>query len=317
LVAATEKVGKSPAGLLLLSAAPHIHCGLTVNKIVLTTLITLLPAVLFSVYLFGLDAVRIFAVCIGVAVGTEALIQKLRNKPITVSDGSAALTGLILAFTLSPALPSWMAALGAVVAIGLGKQIFGGFGANPFNPALIGKVFLVTTFFTPMTTWISPVNSVQVLSPLEMWSAGKIAPGYQELLLGNFGGFLGETAVLPLILGGIVLMVLGYVDWRLPVAFLGTVFTFANFLGQDPIWHLLAGGVVFAAFYLAGDPVTTPYTKKGRWIFGIGAGIILVVIRQWGAYPEALAYAILLMNGLTPLINKYLRPVRSGVTKHA
>ncbi|MFZ5688109.1 MAG: RnfABCDGE type electron transport complex subunit D [Bacillota bacterium] len=316
-MAATEKVEKSPAGLLLLSAAPHVHCGLTVNKIVLTTLVTLLPAVLFAVYLYGFNAVRIIVVCMGVAVGTEALIQKLRNKPITVSDGTAALTGLILAFTLSPALPTWMAVIGAVVAIALGKHAFGGLGANPFNPALVGKVFLVTSFFSPMTKWISPVNSQPVSSPLEMWAAQQMVPGYQELLLGNFGGFLGESAVLPLILGGIVLMVLGYVDWRLPAAFFGTVYALTSFLGQDPVWHLLAGGLVFAAFYLAGDPVTTPYTKKGRWAFGIGAGIILVVIRQWGSYPEGVAYAILLMNGLTPLINRYLRPKRSGVTRHA
>jgi len=269
-VAVTEKVEKSPAGLLLLSAAPHVHSGLTVNKIVLTTLLTLLPAVFFAVYLYGFDAARIFVVCVSVAIGTEALIQKLRNKPITVSDGTAALTGLILAFTLSPALPTWMAVVGAVVAVALGKHAFGGLGANPFNPALIGKVFLVISFFSPMTKWISPVNLEPVPSPLEMWALQKTVPGYQELLLGNFGGFLGEVVILPLLLGGIVLVVLGYVDWRVPVAFLGTVFTFTNFLGQDPIWHLLAGGVVFAAFYLAGDPVTTPYTKKGRWVLVSG-----------------------------------------------
>ncbi len=303
---------------LITSPPPHVHAAVTVDKMVYLTILSLMPAVIWLIYLFGWQGLRFFLVCSVAAAGTEAVIGKLRGKALTLKDGTAVLTGLILALLLPPTIPSWMAALGAVVSISLGKQAFGGLGFNPFNPALIGKVFLTAAFSSHLTAWTSPGNfGTPVSSPLEIWREGNTLPAYQELILGQAGGFLGEYALWALLLGGLFLTVRGYVDWKVPLAFLGFTGVLMLCFGQDPLWHMLAGGLVFGAFYLAGDPVTTPVTSSGRVVFALGAAFCLVVIRLWGGYPEGMAYALLLMNGLTPLLNRYLRPRKRRVSFHA
>ncbi|KKM09509.1 hypothetical protein SY88_18020 [Clostridiales bacterium PH28_bin88] len=309
--------------LLITSPPPHVHAAISVDKMVQVTMLALVPAVCWTVYLFGWNALRLVVVSMAAAVGTEALIRKLRNKPATLRDGTAVLTGLILAMTLPPTFPSWMAAVGAVAAIGLGKQAFGGVGFNPFNPAIVGKVFLTGAFFSHVTAWVTPspwmapFGSNPTTSPLELWRAGEALPGYGEMLMGYTGGTLGELSNYALLLGGLLLVAKGYVDWRAPLGFMGSVAVLMLLVGQDPLWHVLAGGVILGAFFLAVDPVTTPVTRQGRLAFGIGAGLCLVVIRLWGGYPEGMAYAILLMNGLTPLINRYLRPKKREVKTRA
>ncbi len=303
---------------LITSPPPHVHAAVTVDKMVYLTILSLMPAVVWLVYLFGWQALRVFLVCSVATVSAEAVINKLRGKDLTLKDGTAVLTGLILALLLPPTIPSWMAALGAIIAISLGKQAFGGLGFNPFNPALIGKVFLMAAFSGHLTAWISPGKTgTPVSSPLEIWREGGSLPAYQELFLGQAGGFLGEYALWALLLGGLFLVARGYVDWKVPLSFLGFIGILMFCFGHDPLWHILAGGLIFGAFYLAGDPVTTPVTSSGRAVFALGAAFCLVVIRLWGAYPEGMAYAFLLMNGLTPLLDRYLRPRKRRVSFHA
>lgn len=273
---------------LITSPPPHVHAAVTVDKMVYLTILSLMPAVVWLVYLFGWQALRVFLVCSVATVSAEAVINKLRGKDLTLKDGTAVLTGLILALLLPPTIPSCMAALGAIIAISLGKQAFGGLGFNPFNPALIGKVFLMAAFSGHLTAWISPGKTgTPVSSPLEIWREGGSLPAYQELFLGQAGGFLGEYALWALLLGGLFLVARGYVDWKVPLSFLGFIGILMFCFGHDPLWHILAGGLIFGAFYLAGDPVTTPVTSSGRAVFALGAAFCLVVIRLWGAYPRA------------------------------
>lgn len=281
----------------------------------LDVIIALLPATAASVYFFGMRALAITLVSVAAAVAAEAAIQKIRNKPVTVNDGSAVITGLLLALTLSPAMPLWMVVVGAVVAIGIGKQVYGGLGSNPFNPALVGRAFLVVTFPVHMTTWIDPIDGVTSATPLGLLKMEGTATGYTELFIGNVGGSLGETSALLLILGGLYLLYRGIIDWRIPAFYLGTVAVMTAVLGQDPVFHLLAGGLLLGAFFMATDMVTTPVTRTGKIIFGIGAGILVVLIRLYGGYPEGVLFSILLMNTFTPIIDKYTRPKIYGEVK--
>lgn len=302
-------------GNLVVSSSPHIRSEDTVQRIMMDVIIALLPATAASVYFFGLRALAIVIVSIFAAVATEAAIQKIRKKPVTISDGSAVITGLLLALTISPAMPLWMTAVGAVVAIGIGKQVYGGLGSNPFNPALVGRAFLVVTFPVHMTTWINPVDGVSSATPLNLLKMQGIKTGYMPLLLGNVGGSLGETSALLLLIGGIYLLYRGIIDWRIPVSYLGTVAVFTLVLGGDPVFHLLAGGLMLGAFFMATDMVTTPVTKSGRLVFGIGAGLLVVIIRLYGGYPEGVLFSILLMNTFTPIIDRYTRPRIYGEVK--
>lgn len=300
---------------LIITSSPHIHSGESTSKIMLTVAAALLLPAIGSIYFFGPRALALVIVSSVAAVITEAIFQKLRNRPITIKDGSALVTGMLLALNLPPGLPYWMAAVGAVVAISLGKQIYGGIGANPFNPALIGRVFLMISFTGPMTTWINPVDGTTGATPLSLMKMQGVSTDYMKLFLGNVGGSLGETSALLIIIGGLLLIFKGYADWRIPASYLGTVAVLSLILGRDPIFHLLAGGLMLGAFFMATDMVTTPITKKGKIIFGIGAGFFTILIRFFGGYPEGVSFSILLMNAFTPIINRFTVPRIYGEVK--
>lgn len=300
---------------LITTSSPHLHSGESISKIMYSVAIALLLPTFAGVYFFGFRALGLVIVTSFAAILTEAVFQRLRNKPITISDGSALVTGMLLALNLPPGLPYWMAVVGAVVAIALGKQIYGGLGANPFNPALIGRVFLMITFTAPMTTWIDPVDGTTGATPLALMKMEGVSTDYVKLFFGNVGGCLGETSALLIIVGGLYLIYKGYVDWRIPASYLGTVAILSVLLGQDPIFHLLSGGLMLGAFFMATDMVTTPLSRLGKIIFGLGAGFLTVLIRIYGGYPEGVSFSILLMNAFTPLINRFTVPKIYGEVK--
>ncbi len=277
----------------------------------------LLPAVVASILFFGWKAISLILACVSVCVLAEALFQKLRGKKITVNDGSALLTGLLLAMVIPPDLPIWMAVLAGIFAVGIGKEIFGGLGCNIFNPALLGRAFLSATFPAYMTAYSAPfssslnsVDAVTCATPLGLMKFEGVQTDLWSLFVGTVGGSVGETSAIALLIGGIYILVRRYADWRLPVSFICTVYIFGEILhllsaGKYPsgVFHLLAGGMMIGALFMATDPVTSPVTKSGKWIFGIGCGLLVVVIRLWGGQPEGVMYSILIMNALTPVIN--------------
>lgn len=303
------------AGGLTIAAAPHLRDAETVEKIMYSVLLALVPATVSAVILFGLAALRLVAVCCAAAVAAEWVFQRLRGQEPTITDGSALITGLLLALNLPPRFPTWMAVVGAFVAIVIGKQLFGGLGYNPFNPALVGRAFLVAAFPVHMTRWYSPFDGMATATPLALMKMSGESTSYLRLFLGNVGGCIGETSALALLLGGAFLLYKGYIDWRIPLGYLGTVGVMAAVFGADPLFHLLAGGLLLGALFMATDMVTTPVTKNGRWIFGIGAGLIVVIIRLWGGYPEGVSFSILLMNAVTPLLNRLTKPRPFGEVK--
>ena len=311
-------------GNLIISVSPHQKEKPSTPAVMRGVIYALIPAVIASIYYFKLRAFLLIIVCIAGTVFTEAIFQKLRRKPVTLYDGSALLTGLLLALVLPPTLPLWVGFLGAVMAIVIGKQIFGGLGHNIFNPALVGRAFLMASFPVMLTTWIKPglFDAVSTATPLSMMKFDHSVTSTLYLLLGNTGGSLGETCAVALILGGIFLIIKKYMDWRIPLSYLGTVFILSLILylikpGQyaTPRFHLLSGGLMLGALFMATDPVTSPITKKGRYIFGIGCGVLVIIIRTWGGLPEGVMYSILLMNAFTPLINRYTVPVQFGGRK--
>lgn len=299
---------------LVVSSSPHVRDVTTVSNIMWSVVKALIPAVLAAVYFFGFQAFAIIATSVIGCIVTEYLFQSVRGKKITINDGSAVITGVLLALTLPPTSPLWMVLVGSVVAIGLGKHVFGGLGHNPFNPALVGRAFILAAYPVRMTNWIKPIRMIDVTTsatPLSIVNQG--APvDYWNLFIGNIGGSLGETSALALLLGGAYLIYKGYINWRIPAAVLSTVFILSFIAGYDPIAHLFAGGLILGAFYMATDMVTSPITKRGRWIFGIGIGLIVVIIRLWGGYPEGVLYSILLMNTTVPLLDRYMRPRSFG-----
>lgn len=305
----------------LVSVSPHIKSPEDISKIMYTVLIALIPVFVASVYFFRLLAIKLTAVCIITAVATEYIFQRLRKKNITVFDGSAFITGLLLAFTLPPSLPLWTASLGTFFAIAFGKQIFGGLGYNIFNPALLGRAFLMAAFPRLLTSWTEPfsLDAVTLATPLAQMKFSHSFVSYKSLFLGNVSGCLGETSALAILTGASFLLIKRLIDWRIPAGYLGTVALLSGIFWlinpvkfATPLWHLLAGGLILGAFFMATDMVTTPVTKKGRLLFGIGCGIILILIRFWGGLPEGVMYSILLMNAVTPLINRFTHPVRFG-----
>lgn len=295
---------------LIVTSSPHIGDDTSVDKIMWSVILALLPAVLASLYYFKMNALVVILVSIAGCVITEFLCQKARGQSPTLSDGSAILTGLLLALTLPPTFPWWGVLVGSAVAIGLGKQVFGGLGYNPFNPALVGRAFLLAAYPVLMTTWV--VDGSTTATPLNLMKMEGIKTDYWRLFIGNIGGSLGETSALALLLGASYLIYKGYINWRIPAGMIGTVFVLTWWLQQDPVFHLFSGGLILGAFFMATDLVTSPVTKLGRWIFGIGAGLIVVIIRLWGGYPEGVMYAILLMNTTVPLLNRYTRPRSLG-----
>jgi len=246
----------------------------------------------------------------------------MKGEKLTIIDGSAIITGILLALTLPPSFRLSSAALGAIVAISLGKHIFGGLGYNIFNPALLGRAFLQASFPVAITTWSNPitakyatVDAISTATPLGAFKFEKVLTDYSDLLFGNVGGSLGETSAIAILIGGIFLLILKNADWRIPISFLGSVVIVSGIFWlvnpvqyADPVFHLLSGGLMLGTFFMATDMVTSPITTKGSWIFGAGAGFLLIIIRLFGGLPEGVMYSILLMNGLTPLINRYTHP---------
>jgi len=301
--------------ILFLSTSPHIKDRLTVSRLMRDVIIALLPAVGFSIYFFRLRAVELILTCAFVSVVCEYGFLKLRRKKLP-KEPSALLTGILLAMVLPPDLPLWAAAMGAVFAIIFGKQIFGGLGYNIFNPALIGRAFLMATFPVLMTTWIKPftLDAVTSATPLGLMKFQSQMTPLSDLFWGSVSGSLGETSAFALLVGAAYLFIRRCIDWRIPFFYLGTVVIFSGiaFLFNpnygSPLFHLLAGGLILGAFFMATDPVTTPISKLGRIIFGVVAGVLVVVIRLWGGYPEGVMFSILFMNAVTPVLNRYIKP---------
>jgi len=309
---------------LLLTISPHLAGQESVPKIMWTVVAALMPAVVFGVYNFGYKVLLTIIASITAAVVTEAIINKMRKKELTISDGSAVLTGLLLAMTLPPTFPIMYAALGSVFAIGIGKQIFGGLGYNIFNPALLGRAFLQASFSVKMTTWVAPItiDAITTATPLGSFKFEKTLTPWFDLFIGNVGGCIGETSALFIIIGGVFLLIKQYANWRIPVSYLGSVFLIGGLFWvlnpaeyPDPLFHLFSGGLMLGAFFMATDMVTSPITPKGMWIYGCGAGLLLVTIRLFGGLPEGVMYSILIMDGFVPLINRYTRPAIFGEKK--
>ena len=310
--------------------APHVHGGDSVQKNMLNVIIALAPAYLAGCWYFGLGAIMVSAIAMISCVAFEWLISKfiLKKKP-QVNDLSALLTGLLLAMNLPSSLPWWMVIIGSLVAIGIGKMSFGGLGNNLFNPALVGRVFLLISFPAAMTTWPVPdqltllgdnVDALTAATPLAYIKEGIFTTFTEmEMFLGNIGGSFGETCSAALILGLIYLLATRTITWHIPVSIIATVIIFTGIMHAvdpctyaSPLLHITSGGILLGSIFMATDYVTSPMTKTGQLIFGFGIGVITVVIRLFGSYPEGISFAILIMNAVVPLINRYIRPKRFG-----
>lgn len=336
---------------LMVNNSPHIQSPITAKRIMWEVNLALVPALLMAGYSFGLRAILVVLMCVLGAVVAEAVIQKfLRNKPITVSDGSAVVTGILLAFCLPVAIPLWIAFLGGVIAIGLGKQVYGGLGQNIFNPAHVARAILLASWPVYMNTWLKPASwanintadAITTATPLGMLKETAKNPEvmnhlanqtnsmisfvmdslhitFSDMFLGvKMCGSLGETSKLAILIGGIYLLIRKHISWHAPVAMFATVFFGAYFYGgtfEYALFHLLAGGLFLGAFFMATDMVTTPINPLGKFIFGLGCGAITLLIRLKGGYPEGVCYSILLMNAFVPLIDKFCKPRRFGVVK--
>ncbi len=321
---------------LVVSPSPHARSAESVPKLMYGVMISLIPALGVSIYFFGISVLIITAVSVLSCVLFEFLIQKymLKGKP-SHKDGSAILTGMLLAFTLPANLPVWIVIIGALVAIGVGKMTFGGLGNNIFNPALVGRVFLFISFPVAMTSWPEPLQRLKYINaetgatPLAVMKEGmgkqpvseimNELPGYLDMFIGKMMGSVGEVAAIALLIGLIYLLWKKIITWHIPVTILATVVVFTGILWlidpesyADPLFHLLTGGLLLGAIYMATDYVTSPMTKKGMIIYAIFIGIITVLIRVFGAYPEGVQFAILIMNAFVPLLNKYIKPKRFG-----
>lgn len=305
---------------LISSVSPHFTGKRTTQKIMLDVLIALMPAAVASVILFGARSLLVIGVCVAVSIISEFVFEKLCRRENTIYDLSAAVTGLLLAFNLPVSIPIWQAVLGSVTAVIVVKQLFGGIGQNFANPAITARIVMITAFSGTMTKWTPPVTVDSVSSATPLAAAAKqqtqSMPSYLDLFLGNHGGCLGETCALALILGGAYLLIRRVISWHTPAAFLGTVALMSLFCGRDVLYQLLSGGLILGAFFMATDYATTPTTKTGKLVFGIGCGLITVLIRFWGNFPEGVSFSILLMNILTPHINRLTRrkPLTGGAT---
>ena len=293
---------------LMITPSPHFRDDINTRKIMLTVATALLPALVMSIFYFGIRALLLTAVCVVSCVVFEYLFAKVTKKPVTISDCSAVVTGIILAFNVPVTLPFWMAVFGSFIAIVVVKCLFGGIGCNFANPAATARIFLLVSFGNQMTHWIAPhaaIDAVATATPLKLISAGQTdqLPSLWNMLIGNRGGSLGETCALALIVGGLYLIWHGVIGWQIPVTLIGSVFVFALLFGQDPFYAVLSGGVMIGAFFMATDYSTSPVTTKGKVIFAIGIGFITMVIRVFCNYPEGMSFAILLMNILVPHID--------------
>ena len=318
-----------------ISGSPHVHGGESTKKIMYSVIIALMPAFLFSIYYFGFNAVRVTLISVAACVLVEWLIQKFLIKgPCTIADGSAIITGILLAFNLPSNIPAWMIIVGSIVAIGIGKMSFGGLGNNPFNPALVGRVFMLISFPVAMTSWPTPqplfggaaidaLTGPTLLGYVKEGLSQGIAA--QDLIIYDnikgfiYSGSLGEIGSIAIILGGLFLIIRKVIDWQTPVIIIATVAIVSTVCWLidpvqyvNPLIHIFGGGLMLGAFFMATDMATSPMTMKGKIIFSIGVGALTIIIRLWGAYPEGMSFAILIMNAFVPLINKACKPTRFG-----
>lgn len=327
--------------LITVSPSPHIHSQQSVEKLMYGVVIAMVPALVVSVLMYGMGAIAVTLIAVASCVAFEYLIQRyLLRQPVRIQDGSAMVTGILLAFNVPSNLPWWIIVIGALVSIGIGKMTFGGLGNNPFNPALVGRVFLLISFPVQMTTYpkpngistayISQADGFTGPTPLGILKEGVKAgepvseiwrelPSYLDLFIGKLGGSMGEIAAGALLVGLIYMLVKKIITWHIPVSILGTVFIFAGIMHLanpeiyiGPMFHLLTGGMMLGAIFMATDYVTSPMTHKGMIIYGVGIGVITMVIRLFGAYPEGVSFAILIMNAFVPLLNSYIKPKRFG-----
>ncbi|HHW59302.1 MAG: RnfABCDGE type electron transport complex subunit D [Bacteroidales bacterium] len=312
----------------IISGSPHIYAKDNVQRIMLDVVIALIPATLGAFYFFGLGAVRVFFVSVVTCLIFEYLIQKflLKQKP-TINDLSAIVTGMLLAFNVPSNLPTWVVIIGSLIAIGIGKMVFGGLGQNLFNPALVARVFLLISFPVYMTSWPKPIASAGQLSdvvtgptPLGILKeSGSISaasqtgelPSYVDMMLGNMGGSMGEVSAILLLIGAIYLLYRKVITLHIPLSYILTVIIFTGIFWlidptkyADPLFHLLTGGLILGAFFMATDMVTSPTSYRGQIIFGIGCGVLTALIRLFGAYPEGVSFSILIMNAFVPLIDR-------------
>jgi electron transport complex protein RnfD len=302
---------------LIVSPSPHLHKEESTSRIMWMVAFCLLPAGAAGVFIFGLSALRVILLGVISALLTEAAIQLLTKKKVTLLDGSALITGLLLAYNLPPGVPFWIPVVGSFFSIAIGKQVFGGLGQNIFNPALAGRVFLMASWPKYMTTFTRALNydAVTSATPLALLKEGKVMEhiSYLDLFLGKRGGCIGEVCILALLLGAALLFIKGYLSWHIPVTYILTVGLFTYIFGPkglfsgDWLFHILTGGLILGAFFMATDYVTSPLTRKGQVIFGVGCGLLTAVIRLWGGYPEGVSYAILMMNAATPLIDRFTK----------
>ncbi len=320
--------------LLTVSPSPHVHSSDTTQKIMYRVVYAMIPAMIWAILVFGLDALRVGLISIVSCLAVEFLVQKyiLQVKP-TVTDGSALITGILLAFNVPSNLPWWIIIIGAIAAMGIGKLSFGGLGANIFNPALVGRVFLLISFPAQMTSWpvnsLTDVDAVTAATPLGLIKEGvkngipisqiEGLPKMSDMLLGIGHGSLGEISAILLIIGGLYMLWKKVITWHIPVSILLTVIVYSGIFWLidpqsyvNPIYHVLTGGLMLGAVFMATDMVTSPMSIKAQVIYGIGIGVITISIRMFGAYPEGISFAILIMNAVTPLLNMYIKPKRFG-----
>lgn len=314
---------------LILSTSPHLHNGDTVERNMYNVILALVPALVASFIFFGVGSLTVTLASVASCVFFEWSITKylLRRERTTIGDGSAVLTGLLLAFNLPSNLPLYIIVTGALVAIGIGKMTFGGLGNNPFNPALVGRVFLLVSFPAKMTTWpvtgqlTAYADAVTGATPLALIKQGAIGqlPPLGQMFLGNTGGCIGEVSVLALLIGFAWLLWKRVITWHIPVSILATVFVLAGIMWlanpevyANPLYHLCCGGVMLGAIFMATDYVTSPMTGKGQIIYGVGIGLLVMVIRLFGSYPEGMSFAILIMNSVVPLLDNWCKPKRFG-----
>ncbi len=327
--------------LLTVSGSPHVHGNQNVNKIMWSVVLAMVPAMLVSFWYFGLSAIILTLVAVAGAIVCEYAIAKfiLKTTP-SIADGSAVITAVLLAFNVPSSLPWWQMLIGIVFAIGVAKMSYGGLGKNPFNPALAGRVFMLISFPVDMTTWPKPglgfgtmdfavdgltgptslgIIKEGLMKGETVQQASQGLPDYMDMFMGQIGGSLGEVSAAAILIGGLFLLVRRIITWHIPVSFLASVFLFSGIMYLvdptqyiDPVFHLLAGGVMLGAFFMATDMVTSPMSIKGQILFGVGCGVLTILIRIWGAYPEGVSFAILIMNAFTPLINKGFKPKAFG-----
>ena len=309
--------------LMRITFSPHIHSGKSVKGVMWAVVLALIPSGLWGIWAFGPNALYLIAASVITCIITEAVILRLRRKPVTINDGSAFLTGLLLAYNVSPDLPIWVICIGAFFAIAVAKQAFGGLGRNIFNPALAGRAFLMASWPTYMVVFKNPkwqIDALTSATPLTNMKHdfGFPLPAYLDLFIGNRGGCIGEVCIAALLIGAAYLLYKKYIDLRIPISYIGTVALLSwAFMGDglfrgDWIFYVLSGGLVIGAFYMATDYVTSPITKKGKVIFGVLCGVLTFAIRKWGGYPEGVCYSILIMNAAVPIIERHTRPARFG-----